>query len=266
MYLIFILILLTCIISYKGVKQEPFLQQYAFNIERIQTGREYIRLISSGFLHVSWLHLVINMIVLYAFGSGLALVKGDIAFMIIYFTALIGGNLVALQIHKHKPNYTSVGASGAISGIVFATIGLFPYTKLLFLPGWVFGILYVGLTLYAIRSQRTDVGHAAHIGGALTGMGITLMMFPDDLAANWIPAAAVLVPASVLLFLLIRYPDKILIHKKTRKAQLSDDDRYNIGRSHIQQETDRILEKINKQGINSLTEKERKFLEEQSQN
>lgn len=266
MYLTLFLILFTCIISYRGIKNEPFLQRYAFNTGKIRGAKEYYRLFSSGFLHVSWMHLIINMIILYVFGSGLEIVKGAFPMLLFYMAGMIVGNLLALEVHKHQYSYTSVGASGGISGIVFATIGLFPYTQFLFLPAWVFGTLYIILTLYAIRINRTDVGHAAHLGGALAGMLLSLLIFPKDFMENWIPVTIVLVPGIILLFILIRYPNLIMIDKKTRKKQLSQDDLYNMDYKKKEEELDRILEKINQSGINSLTTREKQFLQEQSQN
>lgn len=264
MFLTILLILLTCIISYLGMKNEAFLQKYAFNVGKIRFGNEYYRLFSSGFLHISWIHLIINMVVLYAFGSGLEIVKGTFPFLLLFFAGLAGGNLVALQVHKYQTAYTSVGASGAISGIVFATIGLFPHTQFFFIPAWIFGILYIALTLYAIRINRTDVGHAAHLGGGLSGFILAIIIFPNDLLHNWIPVLAVLLPGLILLFLIIRYPHLIMIDRKTRKKQLSMEDHYHIQRRTREQETDRILEKINRTGMKSLTDKEKKFLEDQS--
>ncbi|HRO43485.1 MAG TPA: rhomboid family intramembrane serine protease [Flavipsychrobacter sp.] len=264
MYITVLLVAFTCVISYKGLKDELFLNKYAFEVEKITIYKEYIRLISSGFLHVNWLHLVVNMFVLWAFGSGLEARLGVVGFLVIYFSSMLGGNLLALLIHKHNESYSSVGASGAVAGLIFASIALVPGLKIFFLPSWIFGIAYVLYTIYAIRSQRTDVGHAAHLGGALIGMTIAILMFPDVLINNWLPIVAILLPGIALIVIMIRKPDLILIDKRTQKKQLTTDDRYNVSKRNYQEEVDRILEKINQKGMSSLTKKEKEILNEYS--
>ncbi len=264
MYLTIALIAITSIISYLGIKDEFLRDRYAFNIEKVLVYKQYIRLISSGFFHVSWLHLIINMFVLFSFGTGLETTFGILPYLVIYFTSLLGGNLLAVLIHKHNSSYTSVGASGAISGLVFATIALLPQMRIFFLPGWVFGLAYVIYTIYAIRSRRTDVGHAAHFGGALIGMSFAVLMYPSVLTTNWPAILAILLPGIILIIIMVRKPDLILIDKSTQVRQFTVEDRYNMSHNDQKQEVDRILEKINRSGINSLSKRERQILDEYS--
>jgi membrane associated rhomboid family serine protease len=121
-----LLVVVTCVISYKGFNNSVLREAYAFDVDRIMIGKDYVRLISSGFLHTGWTHLIFNMIALYLFGSTLEPSIGGIKILLIYFTSLVGGNLMALLIHKNHGDYTSVGASGAVNGIVFSSIALFP--------------------------------------------------------------------------------------------------------------------------------------------
>jgi membrane associated rhomboid family serine protease len=264
MYLTILLIAVTCFISYRGIKNEFFLDQYSFNIEKVMIYKQYYRLVTSGFFHVNWLHLIINAFVLWSFGSGMEVAEGIPRYLVIFFTSLIGGNLLALLIHKHNESYSSVGASGAISGLIFASIALYPTLNIFFLPGWVFGIAYVLYTIYAIRSQRTDVGHAAHLGGALIGMTFALMMHPSALVNNWLPILAILVPGVALILIMLYKPEIILVDKSDQVKQLTVDDRYNLSKFNEKQEVDRILEKINQKGMSSLTKKEKALLEEYS--
>lgn len=264
MYFTIALILVTIFVSYKGFKNDFFLQKYAFSIDKISVYKEYKTLITSGFLHVNWLHLGINMFVLWAFGSGLETSLGVLPYLLIYFSSLAGGNILALWIHKHNSAYTSVGASGAISGLIFATIALYPGLRILFIPGWVYGVAYVLYTIYAIRSKRTDVGHAAHLGGALIGMTVALLMFPAVLNTNWLPVLGILLPGVALIIIMIKKPELILIDKKTQRRQLTMEDRYNLKHREAHDEVDRILEKISRKGMNSLTSKEKEALEKYS--
>lgn len=264
MYFTIALIVITCVVSYSGLKNEFLLDRYSFSIEKVSVNKEYIRFISSGFFHVNWLHLIVNMFVLWSFGSGLEARAGALPMLLIYFSSLLGGNILALLIHKYNESYSSVGASGAIAGLVFASIALTPGLNIFFLPSWVFGIAYVLYTIYAIRSRRTDVGHAAHLGGALIGMIIAVLMYPSALQYNLLPILAILFPGIVLIGIMIRKPELILIDKRSRERQLTMEDRYNISRHSYQEEVDRILEKINKTGINSLTKKEKEILDKYS--
>lgn len=264
MYATILLIVITCIISYKGLKNELFIDRYSFNIEKVLVYKEYIRLISSGFLHINWLHLVVNMFVLWAFGSGMEASLGISRFLLIYFSSLLGGNLLALWIHKHNESYASVGASGAVAGLIFASIALVPGLKIFFLPSWMFGVAYVLYTIYAIRSRRTDVGHAAHLGGALIGMTVAVLLFPYVLVEHWLPILAILLPGIALIVIMIHRPELILINKRSQEKQFTIEDRYNISKKNYQEDIDRILEKINQKGISSLTKKEKQMLDEYS--
>ena len=264
MILTIALIAVTAIVSYKGFQDSSFLQQYSFSIHRVREYREYYRYVTSGFLHVSWIHLAINMFVLFAFGSGLEQAFGMVPFLIVYLGSLVGGNALALLIHKHSYRYTSVGASGAVSGLIFGSIALDPRLSIFFIPGWIFGALYVLYTIYAIRSQKTDVGHAAHLGGALIGMLISILLHPAAIVHNWLAILTIFVPGAALVLVMIYRPDLILVDKKNQRKHLSYEDRYNLDKLDRKKQVDKILEKISEKGISSLTGKEKKILEEYS--
>src|SRR5690606_1941441 len=204
----------------------------------------------------------VNMFVLFSFGTGMEAYVGVARFMLIYFASLIGGNLLALVIHKHQFYYSSVGASGAISGLVFATIALLPGMKIFFIPGWIFGLVYVLYTLYAIRAERRDIGHAAHLGGGLVGMALAPLLFPQTIVTNWIPVVCVFLPAVALILIMIYRPNWILINKADVKRSMTYEDRYNSSKHTSQHEIDRILEKINERGMKSLTKKEKELLQQ----
>ena len=131
-----IIIIANLIVSYKGFSDRNFYARYSFEVEKILIYKDYKRLITSGFLHVNWMHLIFNMLALYFFSGSLESYIGPVYYLIIYFSSLIGGELLSLFIHKNQGDYGSVGASGAISGIIFASIALFPGMRIgmLFLP------------------------------------------------------------------------------------------------------------------------------------
>jgi membrane associated rhomboid family serine protease len=267
-----LIVILTVIISYRGFKDHAFLEKYTFEVEKILLYKQYIRLVSSGFLHVNWLHLIFNMFSLLMFSSGLENYLGFAGFLLIYFSSLVGGNLLALLIHKNHGSYSSVGASGAVNGIVFASIALFPGMKIgLFLlpismPAWIYGLLFVGFSIYGIRSRRENVGHEAHLGGALVGMLVALLMVPSAIVNNYVPILILLVPTLAFIFIILKRPDLLMVQNLfyKRTHEYSIDHRYNVQKAKKQFDIDQILEKIHKRGINSLTRKERQQLDEYS--
>jgi len=251
--------------SFWGMKNEALQRKFAFNIQNTFNRQQYFRLITSGFFHVNWTHLIVNLIALLTFGSGIETAFGGMFLTLIFLSSLIGGNILAYFIHRQNPFYMSVGASGAISGLVFATIAFQPLLSFLFIPNWLFGVLYVVYTVYAIRSNRTDVGHAAHLGGALIGLLVCIALNPNLIEHNWLPILLILLPGATVIFIMIQKPEWILISKQSQKEYaITFEDRYNKTKNDQKQRVDEILEKINKQGLESLTKKERQILDDYS--
>jgi membrane associated rhomboid family serine protease len=207
------ILLATFFISYKGIEDYRFLNQYSFRVDAILLHKDYKRLFTSGFLHADWPHLIFNMLTFYSFSSSLELALGIPRFLALYFGSLLGGNVLALFIHRHSSRYTAVGASGAVSGLVFACIALFPDMELgllflpIYIPGWAFGLLYTLYTLYGIKSKKDNIGHEAHLGGGLFGLGSAILMFPNVLHENYLPVLLIVIPSSIFLFLIITRPD-----------------------------------------------------------
>ena len=262
-----VLVVICCVCSFVALRNDAIMDRFAFSISAIKGGSEYYRLITSGFLHVSWLHLFVNMLVLFVFGTSMEQIVGPLLFIMIFFASLIGGNLLALLTHWNSDDYSSVGASGAVSGLVFGYIALYPFQPISLLvpiPGWVYGVLYVLYTVYAIRMQKTDVGHAAHLGGALVGMAVALVAYPNAILQNVGPILLISVPAIALILVMIYKPNLILIDKKEQRRHLTKEDLYNEQRLSQSARLDRILEKINHRGMKSLTKAERDFLDQYS--
>lgn len=269
----FILLIATVIFSYNGLKNNNFFNRYKFEVDSILIRKEYKRLISSGFLHVSWSHLFFNMFSLYAFSSFLEYQIGSFGFVLIYFISLIGGDLLALLIHRQHGDYSAVGASGAICGIIFASIAIFPDLEIrLFLipfamPSWFFGILYIFVTLYGIKSKNDNIGHEAHLGGALLGMITAIIIVPSTLMSNYLQILLISIPSIIFIYLIITRPYVLYIDNNffgKSHPKLNVDHKYNEQKMNKQIEIDRILDKINRSGINSLSSKERKKLDELS--
>jgi membrane associated rhomboid family serine protease len=266
-----IILIANVIVSYQGFKDHNFLEKYSFKVDEVLIYKEYKRIVTSGFLHVGWLHLLFNMIALYSFSTNLELSLGVVKFLILYFSSLVGGSLLSLFIHRNHSDYSAVGASGAISGIVFASIALFPGIEIgllgiLYIPSWAYGLLYVLVSIYGIKSQRDNIGHDAHLGGGLIGLLVAIVMVPSSLEINYFPISVILIPSMIFIYIIITKPEFLLVENLFQKAKgvQTIEDKYNYLKSKKEKELDRLLDKINRKSINGLTKKEKEKLKELS--
>ena len=201
-----IIVLSNLLVSLRGFKDDSFFNALKFNIAAIQGG-DYKRLLSSSFLHVDWKHFGFNMFTLYVFADIIIFQLGTINFYLIYIISLIAGNLLSYFIHKKEPYYSAVGASGAVTGIVYSAILLFPEMALyLFfvpipIPAYVGGVGYMLFSLYGMKKRLGNIGHDAHFGGAIGGSIMTLIIAPWILNQHLWVVLLLAIPIA-LLFLL----------------------------------------------------------------
>lgn len=201
-----IVIAVNVLFSMQGFKDYSFFEKYKFNTGAVRRG-EQIRLLSSGFLHVNTAHLFFNMLTLYFFAAIVVGLLGTISFLIIYLGSLILGNLLSFYFHKDDFNYTAVGASGAVSGILYSAILLQPGMSLYMffipipIPAYIFGIGYLLYSIYGMRAQNDNIGHDAHFGGAIGGYVITLAMAPILFQTNLLMVGLLAIPIVVLFVL-----------------------------------------------------------------
>jgi membrane associated rhomboid family serine protease len=268
-----LLILANVIVSYKGFTNQSFFDGYKFEVDRILVNKDYKRLITSGFLHINWMHLIFNMLSLYAFSSILEFSLGGVKFLIIYMASLIGGDLLSLLIHKNHGDYSAVGASGAVCGVIFASIAIFPGMGVGFfglpfsIPGWLYGILYVGYSIYGIRSAKDNIGHDAHLGGALIGMLIALAFAPEAFIGNYPTILVITLPTLTFIYIIVSRPQWLLVDNlffKTHSNHYSIDHKYNEEKTLNQKQIDAILDKISHKGMDSLSRAEKEKLQQYS--
>lgn len=160
------------------------LARCAFQPYRVWRGERYSSLVLAGFVHANLLHLAVNMWCLWMFGPPLERQIGTPAFVLLYALALVGSHLPTLFKERQNTQYASVGASGAISAVVFAFIVYYPQAKLflLFLPvpieAWIFGLLYLAYSYYAGRDRSRRINHDAHFWGAVIGLAFVALADP----------------------------------------------------------------------------------------
>jgi membrane associated rhomboid family serine protease len=201
-----IIIAANVIISYKGFGDFGFFEKYKFHVGGVQRG-EKIRLFSAGFLHVDTQHLLFNMLTLYFFAAPVINHVGATSFMIIYLASLIFGNLLSLYFHKKEYHYSAVGASGAVTGILYSAILLQPGMNLYMffipipIPAYIFGIGYLLYSIYGMKNRIGNIGHDAHFGGAIGGYVVTLLISPILFQTNLLMIGLLAIPIVLLLIL-----------------------------------------------------------------
>ena len=196
------IIALTVLFSYKGFNDLLFFRKYEFHIGSIRAG-EQIRMISSGFLHADLGHLFFNMFTLYMFAPVVINFFREFSFILIYMISLVFGSLLTLVMHKNDYNYRAIGASGAVTGIIYSAILLQPDMMLgLFyvipIPAYLFGILYLLYSIYGMRAKNDNIGHTAHFGGAIGGYVITLIKEPSLIVDHSLMVILLAIPILIL--------------------------------------------------------------------
>jgi membrane associated rhomboid family serine protease len=188
MNIIILIIAITAIISFIAFNNKEIFEKYKFNVGAIMHRKEYVRILSAGFLHADIMHLLFNMMTLYFFGPVILEGFGNIGFLIIYFGSILLGNIFSLFIYQKQPWYSAIGASGGVSGILFAAIAMMPNIGIYFffipipIPGFIFGLLYFSYSVYMMLNpkQWDNLGHAAHLGGAFFGLVYAVIIQPQS--------------------------------------------------------------------------------------
>ena len=204
--LLLLLIAANVLVSFKAFNDALFFRKYEFHIGSIRAG-EHVRMISSAFLHADLGHLFFNMFTLYMFAPVVIGYLDSLSFLLIYFGSLVFGSLLTLMMHKDDYNYRAVGASGAVTGILYSAILLMPNKSLyLFLipipiPAYLFGIGYLLYSIYGMKAKNDNIGHTAHFGGAVGGFLITLIKLPALLTQEPLMVALLLLPIAILFWM-----------------------------------------------------------------
>lgn len=195
------------LVSIRGFGDQSFFERYKFSVGGVRAGQRE-RTVTSGFLHVDFAHLILNMITLYFFADNVISAFNPTKFLIIYFISLLSGSLLALFFHRNEPFYSAVGASGAVTGVLYSSILLFPNEPLYFIflpmigiPAYVLGIGYLLYSIYGMKSRAGNIGHSAHFGGAIGGFVTTLIFRPSLLVTDTLMVVLLAIPI-VILFVL----------------------------------------------------------------
>lgn len=182
------LLVINVVVSIYALKGRPqLIDRLALKPQRILKHGEIYRLVTAGFVHANGAHLLVNMLTLYFFGPWLEVVLGPVNYLILYFGSELAAHGLALIIHRNDARYSAIGASGAITGVLFAFCLYEPFRMLyLFfaipIPALLFAFGFVALSLYAMRNRDPNqiggLAHEAHLGGAIGGVLITGLLDP----------------------------------------------------------------------------------------
>jgi membrane associated rhomboid family serine protease len=175
------ILIVTIVVSVIGLSSPKVIERSLLRPYLVARGSGYAGLITSGFVHANVGHMVFNLITFYSFGFPLERVIGSFRFVALYFSALLVSGLGTVYKHRNDPGYASLGASGAILGVLFASIVYFPRQSLYILPlpipipAPLFAVGYLAFSWYSSRTNRGQINHDAHIFGALTGLAFVLL-------------------------------------------------------------------------------------------
>jgi membrane associated rhomboid family serine protease len=190
----FLIIGITILISLFAMENHTLKNKLMFNAYMINHRKEWYRFFSNGLIHADFMHLAFNMFTLYMFGRGVEEVysydqvfgeKGTLFFILLYVGGLVMSSLYSYEKYKNNVHYNALGASGAVSAVVFAYILLAPTTKLGFLfipipiPAYLFGIIFLVIEYYLSKKGQSNIGHDAHIWGAIFGLVFTAILKPS---------------------------------------------------------------------------------------
>lgn len=176
---------MTVLASVTAFQNTELFDKLKFNAYMVYHKKEWYRLLSHGFIHGSWMHLIINMLVLYSFGNVVEqyfsimetqgmLRYSKLYFIVLYLGAIVVSSFVSLFKHKNNHWYNAIGASGAVSAVLFTSIFFAPMDKILIygilpVPGILMGVLYLGYSIYMSKKGNDNIGHDAHFIGAIYG-------------------------------------------------------------------------------------------------
>lgn len=189
-----IIIAITVIVSIISMDNHSLKNKLMFNAYMIHKRKEWYRFFSNGLIHADWMHLAFNMFSLYIFGGNVEQMyrdndvfgaKGILFFILLYVGGLVMSSLYSYEKHKNDIYYNALGASGAVSAVIFAFIILAPTQKLMLLilpipiPAYLFGLIFLGIEYYMAKRGQGNIGHDAHFWGAVFGIAFTLILKPS---------------------------------------------------------------------------------------
>lgn len=188
------IVIINVLFSVAAFRNRNLFERFDLSPYQVVRSRQYYRVFTHAFLHTDYVHLGINMLVLYSFGTGIEQIfnslelqgiifSGPFFYVLLYLLAIVGSSVSTVIRYRNDQNYSAVGASGAVSAAVFTYIFFAPLQKIYFylvlpIPGIVFGVLYLAYSSYMSRRNKDNINHAAHFWGAVVGFLYPILLEP----------------------------------------------------------------------------------------
>lgn len=268
-------LVVTGLASLYAFQRPDIRERWIFDPRAILAHKQFYRMITSGLIHADWMHFGFNAFSFYSFANGIEVSYGAAPMLLIYGASILGGSLLSLIIHRNH-DYRALGASGGVCGIIFASIFLLPGSSVMMfplpigMPAWLYAVLFIVGSFVAHRKKADNIGHDAHMGGAIVGLLVATAIYPQLIFAEpWMFASVTSLSLVVLLVLILDPAHLLDGHLKLtntspgdRRSKEYDE---NIERNRKKAEIDRLLDKVAQKGMDKLSNSERKKLAELSQ-
>jgi membrane associated rhomboid family serine protease len=267
-------LLITALTTFYAFRRPDIKDRWIFNPQAILARKQFDRLFTCGLIHADWIHFGFNAFSFYSFAQNIEEIYGAQPLLLIYGSSILGGSLLSLAIHRNHA-YRSLGASGGVCGVIFASIFLLPGSSITMfpfpfgIPASLYAVLFLVGSFVAHRKRSDNIGHDAHLGGAVIGLLVAAALYPGMVfAAPWM-FLSVIGLSLIILLVLIFDPAHLLQHhlNLTGSSPGNEHSRvYDDNQSQNQKkvEIDRLLDKVAQKGMDKLSASERKKLDELS--
>lgn len=254
--------------THQGLTRYGVMAQYRFSSEAIRLRRQWVRLVSPAFLHAGWGHFASNAITLFFFGRGLEQTFGPDMLLGVFFLSVIGGSGLCLFLHRRE-EYQALGASGGALGVLFACVFLMPGMRIVLfplpipIPAWFYALGFLVYTLKGVHSPSGGISHEGHLGGLISGVLVAWMSHPGRVQSQPLLLGTVLTLSAAGVWYFHANPGRVPGFLRWHLAEKRKAFRQRRSQNHALQ-IDALLDKVAVQGLHSLTDRERKVLEEAS--
>ena len=177
---------MTVVASLIGFSTPSLVRDFVFHVRSIRQRKESYRLLTSGLLHADPIHLAVNMFCFWSFAESVEVIHGPRLLLVIYLAAIIGGGLLSLVLHRDEPEFRALGASGGVSGVIFASLflveggSIYIFPLPIPIPPTLFAFLFLAVSTWGMQTRAGNIGHDAHFGGAMIGMVTAAILRPGD--------------------------------------------------------------------------------------
>jgi membrane associated rhomboid family serine protease len=268
------ILVVTGTVTVAGFMRPEIIERFIFNPYDIIGRKQYERLFTSALIHANVPHFLFNAISLYSFGSEIEQNYGPKPLLLIYLCSVLAGGLLSLLIHRNQ-RYRALGASGGVCGVVFASIFLVPGGSIMIfflpiaIPAFFYGIGFLIYSLIGHLRQRDNIGHDAHLGGAIAGLLLSAVLAPGAVFSEPLKFYSALGLAVCIALFFIFSPRQFAAGQSgsdINSPGMARAREYDENRSLNEKkaELDRLLDKVSRDGIHKLTSAERQRLDELS--